>query len=855
MRYSQFHISRRSTLQLAAASTALCVAGVGLASPAVERLAAGRRGQSFDAGWTFFRGDAVDASAPLFNDTRWRRLDLPHDWSIEDLERQEPSVNAVIRDVDTAPIWAPVKSVPGMIGPFEGAPPPLLIASTRSAGGRHTGHMVGGVGWYRKRFSLAGLPADAHVELVFDGVYGTSEFWLNGEQIGSGVHGYSPIVLDLTPYIRSAGENVLAVRVANLGSNSRWYSGSGIYRAVRLNVTRATRFSRWGVRVTTPEVSPARALVHVRARVEGIKPGMTVAVALRDGDGHVVARAEAPALAETMLTLEIAKPATWSPDSPALYEAECTLHDADGVVDRMVTPFGVRHIEISVERGLLVNGKPTKLRGGCIHHDNGLIGAVAIDRAEERKIELLKARGFNAVRTSHNFPSTSFLDACDRLGMFVIEEAFDSWNIPKIPDDYHIYFQDHWRRDLSAAIERDANHPSVIIWSIGNEIPEKYRPLGVDTARQLVDQIRQIDPTRPITAGINGWNGPAATRNDGTHDQAATQFLDIAGYNYNHAAYEKEHPKYPRRIFMGTESFPKDAASIWRTVNRAPYALGDFVWTAMDYYGESGIGLSALEETDPFQSAYPWVNAFCGDIDLIGQQKPQSLLRDVLWGLSPVEISVVRPLPEGKTPFHSKWGWGDELQSWTWPAQDGKPIDVRVFSSGDRVELTLNGRTVAQQSLTDADNLEARFTLPYAPGKLIASAYRGRKLIGRRVLQTAGPAAALRLDVDRPRIRASRNDLAYVTVSVVDAQGLVLPDEVRVLQAALSGPVELAGFGNANPRGVASLRQPVAKTWHGHALAILRPTGSGPSATIEVRSEGLASAVARLTLFQDIIKA
>lgn len=847
---SPIGISRRLALQLAIASATLSTSRTSFGSPIGNSLMAGVRDQSFDAGWTFFRGDVEDASTPAFDESGWRRLDLPHDWSIEDIEPQEPSVNAVIRNADTAPIWAPVKDAPRLIGPFEGAPPPLLIASTRSAGGRHTGYTVGGIGWYRKRFAIPALPSDAHVELVFDGVYGATDFWLNGQHIGSNVYGYAPVVLDLTPHMNVAGDNVLAVRIANLGANSRWYSGSGLYRSVRLNVTRASRFSRSGLRVTTPKVSNDQAVIEARCRFENLMPGATVRAVLRDADGKVVARGEGPAVAETKLSLVIPNPRLWSTDAPALYEAECTLMDADGVIDRMMSPFGVRRIEFSPDGGLLINGNPTKLRGGCIHHDNGLIGAAAIERAEARKIELLKARGFNAIRTSHNPASSPFLDACDRLGMLVIEEAFDSWNIPKVPDDYAIYFQQHWRRDLSAIVERDANHPSIIIWSIGNEIPEKYRPLGVDTARQMVDEIRRLDPTRPITAGINGWNGTAAVRTDGTPDQAATQFLDIAGYNYNWAVYEKEHPKYPKRIFVGTESFAGDTDAIWRVVERNPYVVGDFVWTAMDYYGEAGIGMSALEETDPFQSAYPWVNAFCGDIDLIGQQKPQSLLRDVVWGLSPIEVSVVRPLPDGKKAFHSNWGWGDELRSWTWPGDEGKPLTIRVFTRGDRVALTLNSKTVGEQALTDADGSTAQFDIPYAPGKLVATAYKGKKPLGQSVLETAGPPAGLRLNIDRPRLQASRHDLAYVTVSVVDAMGRVVPDDVRVLHAALSGPIELAGFGNANPRGVASLKQPIAKSWHGHALAIVRPTGAAADAAIEIRSEGLASVVGRLSMSQ-----
>ncbi len=839
-------ISRRAALRLTVALAALSTSRVGYASPVQEILAAGSRNQPFDADWSFFRGDVEKASAPAFDDSVWRKLDLPHDWSIEDIEPQEPSVNAIIRDADTAPFWMPVRDAPKLIGPFEGAPPPLLIASTRSAGGRATGYTVGGVGWYRKHFMMPVLPADAHVELVFDGAYGTTDFWLNGQHIGSNVYGYSPIVLDLTPHLHAAGDNVLAVRVANLGYNSRWYSGSGLYRAVRLDVTHATRFSRWGLRVTTPQVSIDKAVVAIRSRFENLKPGLIVRAVVRNAKGQVVARGDGPARAETMLSLTIPRPRLWSPDSPALYEAECTLAGDGGIIDRTTATFGIRRIEINPERGLLVNGKPTKLRGGCIHHDNGLIGAVAIDRAEERKIELLKARGFNAVRTSHNAPSSSFLDACDRLGMFVIEEAFDTWNVPKVPDDYHLYFQQHWRRDLGSLIERDANHPSVIVWSIGNEIPEKQRPLGVESARQMVEQIRLLDATRPITAGINGWAGSAVTKPDGTPDQAATQFLDIAGYNYNSSAYEKEHVRYPSRVFMGTESFPSDIDAIWRIVDRNPFVIGDFVWTAMDYYGESGIGLSALEKTNPFQSAYPWVNAFCGDIDLIGQQKPQSLLRDIVWGISPIEMSVVRPLPDGKKAFHSDWGWGDELQSWTWHGAEGKPLTIRVFTRGDRVTLALNGKTVGEQQLPEANGSAAQFSIPYTPGTLVATAYQGKKLLGRRTLETAGPPAALLLNIDRPRIGASRNDLAYVTVSVVDAQRRVVPDDVRVLQAALSGPVELSAFGNANPRGVASLKQPMAKTWHGRALAIVRPTGSAGDAVIEIRSKGLGTAIGRL---------
>jgi beta-galactosidase len=841
-------ISRRGVLQLGSGATVAPLVSLPEFAAAQERLLPSARGQSFNAGWRFHRGEKAGAAEPGFDDRAWRALDLPHDWSIEDIEPQGPAANAPIREVDTAPIWAPVKGTPSMIGPFEGAPPPLLLAASRSSGGRHTGHTLGGIGWYRKRFRLPPLPADARVEVVFDGVYANSELWLNGRRLGSNDYGYTPFGFDLTPHLDPRGENVLAVRVENLGVNSRWYSGSGIYRAVELNITRGLRFGRWGVRLTTREASLQEATVALRARIEGLAPGAILQVQLRDAAGRIAARTEVAAEADNLLSLVIANPALWSPENPALYEAECTLAVGGEVHDRMSTAFGIRTLEVTPEAGLRINGKATKLRGGCVHHDNGLLGAAALDRAEARKVELLKARGFNAVRTSHNRPSTTFLDACDRLGMLVIEEAFDVWNVPKLPEDYHLYFQARWREDLAAMVERDANHPSVIMWSIGNEIPEKTKPLGVETARALVEEVRRLDPTRPITAGLNEWNGPDVVRADGASDQAAPQFLDVAGYNYKFAAYEKEHPRFPKRVFVGTESFPSEVDAIWRVVERNPYVLGDFVWTAMDYIGEAGIGMSALEKFDPFKSAYPWFNAFCGDLDLIGEQKPQSLLRDVVWGLSPVEMSVERPLPAGKQEIDSKWGWGDELQSWTWPGAEGKPLTVSVFTRGDRVELTLDGRRVGEKSLVEADGSRARFAVDYAPGKLVASAYRAGKLIGRRTLETVGPPAGLRLRADRPRITTARGDLAFVTIEVVDAKGRHVPDAVAVLEAALSGPVELAAFGNANPRGVASFQQPVAKTWHGRALAVVRPLGLAGDATIEVRSSGLRPAQQRLQL-------
>lgn len=843
------HWSRRTSLKLGGAMMLWAVSARRAAASAAlpETHALDRRDQPFSLDWRFYRGDDDDFAAKAFDHKDWRTVDLPHDWSIEDLEPTDSMVNAMVRPADTVPLWEAAGKTPNSIGPFDSGRA-LIGATSRSPGGRYTGHSVGGVGWYRKTFRLPPVPADGRVELMFDGVYMNAEVWLNGVHIGLHPYGYTPFGVDLTPHLDPSGENVLAVRVANLGMNSRWYSGSGIYRHVWLNVTRSLRFARWGVKITTPLVSAQSARVQVRARVEGLAPGTQFQVEVKDGKGRVVARHQVVAQAETIVALDVTRPALWSPWAPALYSAECRLL-ADGEIrDSVTVPFGIRQIEIDARQGFKLNGKPVKLRGGCVHHDNGHLGAAAIDRAEERKVELLLARGYNAVRTSHNPPSTAFLDACDRLGMLVMEEAFDCWNVGKNPDDYALYFKDRWRDDLGAMVGRDGNHPCVILWSIGNEIPETGSASGVDTARMLAEELRQLDNARPITQAINTPNGPDATRADGSPDQAATQFLDVAGYNYKLYAYERDHARFPERVFVGTESFPKDVDTIWRQVDRNPWLIGDFVWTAMDYLGEAGIGRSELSIPNPSNAGYPWFGAFCGDIDLIGQQKPQSLLRDVVWGLSPLAMTVQRPLPDGGKERPTPWGWRDELSSWTWPGAEARPLRVSVYTRGDHVELLLNGKPVMARALTEKDGSVAQFDLPYAPGRLVARAFLNGRRIGECVLETVGEPSALRLRVDRPRLRAARDDLAFVTVEVTDTMGRLIPDAAHVLKSAVKGPVEMMAFGNANPRGVASFQQPIAKSWHGRALAIIRPTGVAGRALVTVESEGLRPAMASLEL-------
>jgi len=814
-----------------------------------------QRDQPFDAGWRFYRGDAADAERPDFDDRAWRLLDLPHDWSVEDLP-QVPESNG--EDA----IWGE-PTVPFRTGPFD---------RYLSEGKRDTGWFVGGTGWYRKRFALAARRSGRHVEIAFDGIYMNSDVWLNGQHLGNHPYGYTSFAYDLTPYLHNDGENVLAVRVRNEGRNSRWYSGSGIYRHVWLSVTSDVRVPLWGVSVRTPEVATDAATVKVGVKVENrgkAAQDVTVRVRLLDsenssaGSQEITAAVAAGASTQVDRQLPIKAPRLWSPATPQLYRAEIELLAGGRTVDHTATSFGVRKVEVDAERGLRINGEALKLRGGCVHHDNGLLGAAAIDRAEERRVELLKSHGFNAVRCSHNPPSPAFLDACDRLGMVVIDEAFDQWTKEKNPQDYHLYFKDWWQRDIDSMVLRDRNHPSVIFWSIGNEIPERADPAGIALAKQIVDEIKRLDTTRPVTAAIPFFFESGGHR-PWPESDPAFQYLDVGGYNYQWSEYEKDHGRLPNRVMMGTESFPLQAFQNWQMVQKHPYVIGDFVWTAMDYLGESGIGNAQLNSPNPFPQGgaaapqgelggiplssfmlifaqYPWFNAYCGDIDLIGDAKPQLFYKRVLWGVSKLEMAVQRPLPEGRSEMISAWGWSDELRSWTWPGREGEAMKVRVYSSGDQVRLTLNGKEIGVKPVSSETQYRAEFDVPYAAGELKAIALANGSQMAELAFKTADKPAKLELKSDRESIRSDRNDLAYVTLEVLDESGNLVPDATVPVEFSVTGAGTIAAAGTANPKDVRSFRSHRPTTFHGKGLAIVRPTGSAGSVTLRAESEGLKS--------------
>ena len=819
-----FTTDRREMLAITGSAMLLPVALEGSAQAAAALAAATvGRGQPFDNGWLFQRGSGDGFEAASFADSGWRKVDLPHDWSIEDV---------------------PGGAAPNQRGPFD----------KKAIGGKDTGYTLGGEGWYRKHFRLVGVAADASVEVLFDGIYGECQVWLNGKIVGSHLHGYAPFAVDLTGALNHAGDNVLAIRVRNLGKNSRWYSGSGIYRQVKLDVLPAgARLARWGVAAWTRKLDKGAAQIDVSTEISAAA-GLILVTRLRDGTGRAVAEASAPASALVKQTLTVRGPKLWSGSNPNLYSLETELRRGDKVIDRMAQPFGIRIVTMDAKSGLHVNGDRVVLRGGCIHHDNGLLGACAYPDADDRRVRLLKERGYNAIRSSHNPASTSLLDACDRHGILVMNEAFDMWHVGKNDDDYAKHFAQDWEVPLTAMVRSSRNRASVIMWSIGNEIPGRSTPEGTEWGWRLANTVRRIDPTRPVTAALNGLLGPlykagantARPGHAGEVDNAAAMFLDVAGYNYRLDDIEPDEVDHKDRIVVATETFPADAWGYQDLAIRAPYALGEFLWTAMDYLGEAGISAVenvSLDNKFPFPFVgWPWVVAWCGDIDLIGDQKAPSFYRDAVWGKSKLEMAVQRPVPAGKRESYSMWGWHDERQSWTWAVNEGTDMTVRVYTSGDRVELLLNGAKVAEKALVPGDKMRGELSVPYKSGVLEAVAYSGAKEIARRKLETVGAPASLRLRAESKAMKSGRQSVGYVSVDVLDSSGRLVPEADVKLTLALTGAAELAGFGSANPLAVGSFQSSTARSFRGRAMAILRGTGAKGLVKLTVTSEGLAPA-------------
>ena len=919
----------------------------------------------FDAGWRFHRGDAPGAERVGYTDAAWRRVDLPHDWSIEDLPpptappaatlavtsgqwrftlgddpawknadfddsawktvtlpaywsthltgdftnkfgwyRRRFSVPAALRGHDVLLLLGKVDDcdetfVNGVkVGGMGSFPPNYetaysatrrylvpasllkgdgtdLIAvrdyngggdagiyeaaalpdrsgpfDAESEGGAAQGFTEGGVGWYRKPFALPASLKAMRLSVTFDGVYMDSQVWFNGHLLGTHPYGYTGFSYDLTPYARLGGaSNVLSVRVNASGKTSRWYSGAGIYRHVWLTATAPTHIAQWGVYVTTPNVSAQSATVRVRTAIEGRVKGQNLAVlsTLVDARGMAVGGAVdgGPRVALSgPLDQQFAvdRPRLWSPDTPTLYRLVSTLSINGKVIDSTETPFGIRSLSFDAVHGLLLNGKSLKLRGGCVHHDDGPLGSRTYDRAEERRVALLKAAGFNAIRTSHNPPSPAFLDACDRLGVLVMDEAFDCWKYGKNPQDYGRFFDANWKSDIDSMVQRDRNHPSVVLWSIGNEIPEQNGAEGGPRAARLADEVRAQDPTRPVSQ---------ATNPDADKLEPLLEHLDVAGYNYQAGRFASDHDKHPERVFAQTESFPNDCFNSWMQVVDHPYVVGDFVWTALDYLGEAGIGRDIYPgEGGGFVGDYPYAVSGCGDLDLTGIRKPQSYFRGIVWGVGPRVAAFTDAVAAGEPGYRvSGWGWPDDRASWTWPGTEGKPRTVRVYANTPNVRLLLNGRDLGEKETTRATHDTATYTVPYEPGTLVAVGLDASdKETARWTLNTTGPAAALRLTPERTAIAADGQDLAYVQVEALDSQGRLDTNAAALVHLTLSGPGRIVAVGSGDPRSKESFQSPQRRTFRGRCLVIVQASDRAGTLHLTAQADGLKGAAAAVTV-------
>lgn len=781
---------------------ALLLIGMACFCPSMAQAAQVARKILFDASWKFFLGDDQDASKPTFDDSKWRTLTLPHDWSIE---------HSVDRD-------APA--------------------------GNDGGYYPTGIGWYRKEYVVPASMRGEKVYLYFEGVYMNSSVYVNGQLVGGHPYGYTSFFCDATQAIVPGKKNVVAVRVDNSQQkNCRWYSGSGIYRHVWLIHTPKLHIANWGVRIHTHEVSAAEASVEVKTIVKNETSSEKKVSVLTKIDGAQDA-ASAITLAanseqEVKQTLIVKSPKLWDLEAPNLYTAKISVVEDGKAIDTYQQNFGIRSFSYS-SKGFFLNGRKINISGGCLHHDNGILGAAAFDRAEARKVRMMKEAGFNAARTSHNLPSEAFLDACDRQGLLVIDEAFDGWRDAKNEHDYSTLFDKYWQEDVEGMVLRDLNHPAIMAWSIGNEVIERKKLEVVTTAHKLAGKIREYDG-RPITSALAAWDDDWEI-----YDPLAAEH-DIVGYNYMIHKHESDHQRVPDRVMWQTESYPKDAFRNWTLVNDYDYIVGDFVWTSIDYLGESGIGRWWYEGDVPgehyHRPLYPWHAAYCGDIDLTGWRKPISHYRSMLYGDTEKLYLAVKE-PDGYRGKISVglWAVWPTWESWNWSGWEGKTVEVEVYSRYPAVRLYLDDKLIGEKTVNRNTEMKAVFDVPYKEGTLRAEGIEDGTVKETKVLSSASAPVAIRLVAENKEMKANGEDLAFVQVEVVDKDGNLCPNAEVELTVSVSGQGSLAAMGNADIKDTGSYVDNTHKTWKGRALIVVRSTHKRGKAQLGVKASGLKGA-------------
>ena len=760
---------------------------------------------SFDEQWLFHYGDVEDGEKKMLDDSQWRKLDIPHDWTIED--------------------------IPGTTSPFD----------STVVNGVSSGFTRGGIGWYRKHFVVDESQLGKRFYIRFDGVYMNVDVWVNEQYVGNQYYGYSTFGYDITDFIKPGETNLVAVQVKTEAVTSRWYSGSGIYRHVWLVATSPLCIDNYGTVITTPLVSDQKADVVITSTLVNYTGKDTKAVVRQkivDKDKKIVAQGEKECkirkrekVAVTQ-NLTVVHPLLWSVDSPNLYSLVTEVIQDGDRMDCTEETFGIRSIQFDAQRGFLLNGKVLKLKGGCIHHDNGPLGAMAFDRAEERKVELHKAAGFNALRMAHNPPSPALLDACDRLGILVIDEAFDVWRYGHFKEDYSKHFDTLWREDLKKMILRDRNHPSVIMWSIGNEIKHNETEEMALLSGKLADYVRSIDNTRPVTAGVNA----VSEKKD-----AYLNTLDVAGYNYSPNEYVSGHQRHPEQLIYASESYSSEAYDYWKAVEKYNWMISDFVWTSFDYIGEASIGWNGYYLK---QSFYPWYMAYCGDIDMCGIRRPQSYYRETLWSGKPITyISVTPPVPSfplnPRKELWSVWDWPDEIDSWNFEGYEGKVLSVWVYTQCEEVELFFNGESLGCKNNTAITKNKLGWKVPYQKGVLEAKGYVDGKEVTTSILKTAGSPVDIQLTADKSVLSPNGQDLSYISVALVDAEGSISPVADDLVHFDVSGEGTLIAVANSNPMSTESFRTTYRKAWRGNCLAILKSGKKAGNIHLKVRVDGL----------------
>ena len=764
--------------------------------------------QSFDFDWKFTLTAPAGAEAPGLDDAVWTDVQLPHDWSM------------------TLPFLSPKEGGKGSMG-----------------------FMQGGIGWYRKRFAVPSAWKGRRISLEFDGVYHRATVYVNGREVGFHPYGYTAFAYDVTDYLEPGRENVVAVKVDHSDCpTSRWYSGSGIYRHVWLNVTDPVHVALWGTCVTTPSVNTAQATVcvHTTLANDGAKAAQTtLSSEIRDPSGRVVAKAAAKAAldagSEEVLKQEfiVTAPRLWDIDSPALYTLVTTVRKGGQVADRYETPFGIRDIRFDADKGFFLNGRSVKMKGGDVHQDAGSLGAAIPDRALERRVRLMKETGFNAIRCSHNPPAREFLDACDRLGMLVIDESFDKWK----SGYYTQWYDEWWAKDLAAMVLRDRNHPSVVLWSVGNETREQGDMSGEGTKRlqALRAECERLDPSRKVAVTTmpdydrkfdkNGFNAA----------------VEVVGYNYQEPFYDSDHAQFPERIIYGSEVFPYYSAgrelmreyierNPWYDYAERDFIFGYFMWAAIDYWGES--------------SGWPSKGWPTGIYDVCMHEKPQAAFFRAVWKDEPIVKIAVEdpglPLDRGK----DMWTWPLLASHWNFPRHDNtQMVQVNAFTNCELVELFVNDVSMGKRRLADFPNNTLKWRIPYNPGTIRAVAWNGDQEVASDVLRTAGEAVAIRLRADRADLKADGQDLSYIEMELVDAQGLVVPDADRPVRVRVSGAGRFLCMDNGDTAdGGAQLRAD-KPTFLGRAQAVVQAGRSAGPLRVIASADGLPDAELLLTVF------